>query len=59
VPASVPPHAIAITFANEQGIECRVSVWLVTDVGSPPVPPAVQTTPSSRHLAAEAARPVH
>jgi hypothetical protein len=59
VPADVPPHATAITFANEQGVECRVNVWLVTEMGSPLSPPAVQTTSSSRHLAAEAARAVH
>ena len=59
VPASVPPHTTAITFVNEQGVECRVNVWLITDMDSPPVSPAVQTTSSSSHLAAEAARPVH
>jgi hypothetical protein len=35
VPADVPPHATAVTFVDEQGVECRVGVWLVAADGSP------------------------
>ena len=35
VPVGVPPHAVAITFVDEQGVECRVNVWLVAADGSP------------------------
>lgn len=52
VPAGVPPHATAITFADEHGIECQVNLWLVTEDGSPAIPPASQRTPSSHHLLA-------
>lgn len=34
VPKNNPPHATAITFSNDQGEECRVNVWLVTEGGS-------------------------
>jgi len=58
VPADVPPHTTAATFVDEHGTECRVNVWLVTEGGSPLATPAVQTTTSSHHLAAEAAQDV-
>ena len=35
VPIGVPPHAIAITFVDERGVEGRVDVWLVAEDGSP------------------------
>lgn len=35
VPAGVPPHATAITFVDERGVECQVHVWLVAQDGSP------------------------
>lgn len=35
VPAGVPPHATAITFVDERGVECQVHVWLVAEDGSP------------------------
>jgi len=49
VPAGIPPHATAITFIDEQGVECWVNVWLVAEDGSPLMLPAVQTnlSPSS------------
>jgi len=43
VPAGVPPHATAITFVDEQGLECQVNIWLLAEDGSPFVPPAKQT----------------
>lgn len=43
VPDGVPPHATAIIFADERGVECRVNVWLVAEDGSLFVPPAKQT----------------
>jgi len=39
VPAGVPPHATAVTFVDEQGVECHVNVWLVTVDGVPLAPP--------------------
>jgi hypothetical protein len=38
VPHDVPPHATAITFVDEQGVEYRVNLWLVTKDGSPIIP---------------------
>lgn len=35
VPVGVPPHATAITFVDEHGVECQVHVWLVAGDGSP------------------------
>jgi len=35
VPVGVPPHATAITFVDERGVECQVHVWLVAEDGSP------------------------
>jgi hypothetical protein len=43
VPDGVPPHTIVITFVNEQGVECRVNVWLVAENGSPLMPYAETT----------------
>lgn len=43
IPAGTPPHATAITYVDERGVECRVNVWLVAEDGSPFVPPAKQT----------------
>ena len=42
VPEGVPPQATAITFLNEQGEECQVSMWLVTEDGSPFLPSTSQ-----------------
>jgi hypothetical protein len=56
VPVDLPPHATAAVFVDEHGVECRVNVWLITADGSPLASPAVQTSTSSPHLAAEAAR---
>jgi hypothetical protein len=58
VPVGIPPHATAITFASGQGVECRVSVWLVAEDGSPFVPLAAQAISPTRHLAAEATHDV-
>ena len=30
-PSGLPPDATVITFVNEQGTECRVNLWLITD----------------------------
>jgi hypothetical protein len=35
VPAGVAPHTTVIAFMNEQGVEGRVNMWLVTESGSP------------------------
>lgn len=35
VPAGVPPHAVAFSFTNGQGEECRVGVWLLSEEGVP------------------------
>ncbi|MCX7681296.1 MAG: transglycosylase SLT domain-containing protein [Anaerolineae bacterium] len=35
VPAGVPPHAVAFSYVNGQGEECRVGVWLLTEEGAP------------------------
>lgn len=41
VPAGVPPHATAISFVDERGVECRVNVWLISENGIPlAAPPA-------------------
>jgi len=62
VPTDVPPHTTAITFADEQGIECRVNVWLVAEDGSPLISAAAQTAsdayPLAHLLAAEMVRNV-
>jgi hypothetical protein len=45
VPDDVTPHATVITFVDEQGVECRVHVWLVAEDGDPLTQFAGQTTP--------------
>jgi hypothetical protein len=42
VPVGVAPHATAITFVNEQGVEGRVHMWLLAEDGSPLALPATQ-----------------
>ncbi|MBL7065231.1 MAG: transglycosylase SLT domain-containing protein [Anaerolineae bacterium] len=42
-PVGVPPHAIVATFVGDQGVECRVNMWLVAEDGSPLMSPAMQT----------------
>ena len=42
IPAGTSPHATAITYVDERGVECRVNVWLVAEDGSPLVSPAKQ-----------------
>jgi hypothetical protein len=42
VPTGIPPHATAITFVDERGVECRVSVWLATENSSPLTLPTTQ-----------------
>nr|HID13816.1 hypothetical protein [Anaerolineae bacterium] len=58
VPVGVPPHATAITFIDERGVECRVNVWLATEDGSPLVSLTIQTTSHAHPLAAEMMRDV-
>ncbi len=43
IPAGTSPHATAIAYVDERGVECRVNVWLVAKDGSPFVSPAKQT----------------
>jgi hypothetical protein len=56
VPAGMPPHATVIAFETEPGVACRVNMWLVAEGSTVLASPTDQTTPSSRHLAAEPAR---
>ncbi|MBU0703930.1 MAG: lytic transglycosylase domain-containing protein [Chloroflexi bacterium] len=43
VPAGLSPHATAITFEDEQGMECRVDVWLIAKDAPSFMPYAVQS----------------
>jgi len=44
IPSDVPPHATAITFVDDQGVEHQVNLWLIAKDGSPSVMPyAVQS----------------
>ena len=58
VPVGATPHATAIIFVNEQGVECRVNVWLVTEDGAPLASPATQAVPNLHYLVAEAAQDI-
>lgn len=53
MPVGVPPHATAITFVDEQGVECRVNVWLVAENGSLLASSTTQTAFASHPLATE------
>lgn len=46
IPAGTSPHATAITYVDERGVECQVNVWLVAKDGSPFVSPAKQIASS-------------
>jgi hypothetical protein len=56
VPVDVTPHATAITFVDDRGVECRVNVWLTTEDGIPLAFPAVQTTYFPHAMATNNAR---
>jgi len=43
IPSDIPPHATAITFADEQGVEYRVNMWLIAKDSPSAVPYAVQS----------------
>jgi hypothetical protein len=53
VPVGALPHAHVITFVDEQGMECRVNVWLIAGDGAPLTSPAASTTFSYQPLATE------
>jgi hypothetical protein len=53
VPVGVPPHATAITFVNELGVECRVNVWLASESGALLAHPAGLIPPTAQSSAAE------